>query len=90
MKKIIEWINWIGYKSGIPTYHLHGMIAALITLAFSFLTIAVSYGIAVGFYAGREYRDYEKLGHSDIREFIYPLAYATTTFILLGILNGKG
>lgn len=88
MKKIIEWLNWIGYKSGIKTYHLHGIIAMLITICFSFLTLAVSYGIAVGFYAGREYRDYEKLGTSDIREFVYPLVYATTTFIVLGLING--
>jgi len=84
-------MNWIAWKSGIDTPHLHGIIASLIVIVFSWLTTEVSLGIAMGFYTGREFNDWEKIDQDhDIREMIYPIFYAITTYIMIGLIYGKG
>ena len=61
-------MNLFKLDTGLPYYVNHTLIGIAIGLLFQNMFVGAS------FYAGREIRDWEKLGHFDHRGFWWPVA----------------
>jgi hypothetical protein len=82
---MFKYLNYIGYKSGIPHYWFHGLITALTQLFVFWITGSLEFaaGIAFGFYLGREIRDYEKIGYFDALGLAIPAITSLIIYLIL-------
>ena len=87
IRGLLKKVDEIGYKYNLKAYQTHSILAALMFFVLLPFSAAFAVAFPIGFYLGREEKDYKQDENHDFREILFPIVVSIILFGVFGICN---